>query len=138
MTLLDAYALIAFLTGGPALEPVVGLLRKGGTAVSAVNLVETCDIAARRHRIATELVLETLEPLLGGVLQVLPLELGTAERAGALRARHYDRTTCAISLADAVLLASARDADSIATSDPAVLSVADTLGIVTVPLPPAR
>ena len=138
MTLLDAYALIAFLTGGPALETVERLLREGGAALSAVNLVETCDVAARRHGIPTHRVLEMLEPLLGGVLQVIPLELHTAERAGALRARHYDRMTCAISLADAVLLASARDADRIATSDPAVLSVAATLGIASLALPPTR
>jgi hypothetical protein len=46
--------------------------------------------------------------------------------------------TCAISLADAVLLASARDADRIATSYPAVLSVAATLGIASLALPPTR
>jgi PIN domain nuclease of toxin-antitoxin system len=138
VTLLDAYAMIAFLTGGPALEAVTEALRGGGAALCAVNLAETCDVAARRRGIPAERVLEALEPLLDGVLKVLPLELTTAARAGALRARHYDRATCAISLADAVLLASACETDRIATSDQALLSVAATLGIATLPLPPSR
>ena len=48
-----------------------------------------------------------------------------ASRAGALRAEHYQRSTCAVSLADCCALATSLTlAIPLATADPALASVA--------------
>jgi len=135
VTLLDAHALIDFLTGGPAVDTVTKLLRTGDCAATTVNIAETCDVSARRYGIPTDRVMELLEPLLGGVIAIVALELSTAIRAGTLRAQRYSRATRPLSLADAILLASARPGDRIATADPLVLDVAHELGIARLPLP---
>jgi hypothetical protein len=45
VTLLDAYALIAFLVGGPATQDVRAILREGDAAVATANLVEALDVS---------------------------------------------------------------------------------------------
>jgi predicted nucleic acid-binding protein len=79
--------------------------------------------------------MEVLEPLLETALTVIPLDLDIARRAAALRSAHYHRSKRPISLADAVLLASARPGRTIATSDPDVLAVAKAESIEVVALP---
>lgn len=124
MTLLDAYALIAFLVGGPAAPHVRGILREGDAAIATANLAETLDVSQRLHGLAMPRAMEILEPLFDGPLTAIALDLPTAQRAVEVRARHYHRSTCPISLADAVLLATARPGDRLATADPDVLAVA--------------
>ena len=51
MTLLDAYALIAFLIGGPAAAQVRSILREGDAGVTTANLVEVLDVIAIAHRL---------------------------------------------------------------------------------------
>ena len=138
VTFLDAHALIDFLTGGPALGAVTQLLRGDDTAATTTNIAETCDVSARRLGIPVARVMDLLEPLLGSVLTVVPLDLETAIRAGTLRAEHYGRATRRLSLADAVLLASARPGDKIATADPLVLELAQALDVTPVRLPAGR
>lgn len=138
VTFLDAYALIGFLAGGQALEPVRQLLRAGGAAVTTANIAETCDVSARRFGIPIARVVDLLDPLFGGPLKVVPLDLATAINAGALRAEHYARGGRELSIADAVLLASARRGDAIATADPLVLELAAQRGIVPMALPSGR
>lgn len=135
MTLLDAYALVAFLVGGPAAPQVRGLLREGGTAVATANLAEALDVSARTFGLPIERAMEVLEPLLDEALGSVPLDLARARRAAAIRARHYHRTSRPISLADAILVASAGPGDRIATADPDVLAVAETEAIGTIILP---
>jgi PIN domain nuclease of toxin-antitoxin system len=135
VTLLDAYALIAFLVGGPAAPHVRSLLREGDAAVATANLVEVLDVSERVHGVATERVLEVLEPLLDGSLAGVPLDTPIAYRAAEIRARHYHRSSCPISVADAVLLASAGEGDRIATADPDVLAVATEETLDTLVLP---
>ena len=132
MTLLDAYALVAFLVGGPAAPQVRGLLRDGGTAVVTANLAEALDVSARTFGLPIERAMEVLEPLLDETLGSVPLDLDRARRAAAIRARHYHRTSRPISLADAILVASAGPGDRIATADPDVLAVAETEAIGTI------
>ncbi len=135
MTLLDAYALIAFLIGGPAATRVRALLREGGAAVATANLAEALDVSERVRGLQMTRALEHLEPLFGGPLTVVPLDLSIALRAAQTRATHYKKSSRPISLADAILLASAQPGDRIATSDPDVLAVAAVTGIEAVPLP---
>ncbi len=124
MTLLDAYALIAFMVGGPATPQVRAILREGNAAVASANLAETLDVSQRLYRLPIARAMEILEPLLEGPLTVLVLDLEGARRAAAIRANHYHRTSRPLSLADAVLIASAKPGDRIATADPHVLAVA--------------
>jgi predicted nucleic acid-binding protein len=135
MTLLDGYALVAFLVGGPAAPQVRGLLREGHTAVATANLAEALDVAARTYGLAIERSMEVLEPLLDGTLGSVSLDLVRARRAASVRARHYDRAARPISLADAILIASAGPGDRIATADPDVLAVAEAEAIPTIALP---
>ncbi len=78
---------------------------------------------------------EHLEPLLDGAIVPVPLDVDIARRAAGLRARHYHRSRCRISLADAILLASVGPGDRVATADPDVLAVAKREGMAAVELP---
>lgn len=135
MTLLDAYALVAFLVGGPAAPAVRGLLREGGTSVATANLAEALDVSARWYGLSVERAMEVLEPLLDGTLATVSLDLVRAQRAAIIRARHYQRAARPISLADAILVASAGPGDRIATADPDVLAVAEAEAVAVLALP---
>jgi predicted nucleic acid-binding protein len=135
VTLLDAYALIAFLVGGPAASQVRTILREGDAAAATANLAEAPDVSQRVHGVPIERAFEVLEPLLEGPLAAISLDIHVAHRAAQIRATHYHRASRPISLADAVLIASAGEGDRIATADPDVLAVASAENIRTVSLP---
>ncbi len=135
MTLLDAYAVVAFLVGGPAASRVSGLLREGAASVATANLTESLDVSARVYGLPIDRAMEVLEPLLETTLGTVPLDLPPARRAAVIRARHLHRTSRPISLADAILVATAGPGDRIATADPDVLAVAEAEAIATISLP---
>lgn len=135
MTLLDAYALIAFLIGGPAGPHVRAILREGDAAVATANLVEALDVSERVHDLPIPLAAETLEPLFAEALAAVPLDSAIALRAAGIRAAYYHRADRPISLADAVLIASVGPGDRLATADPDVLAVAAAEKLETVRLP---
>jgi PIN domain nuclease of toxin-antitoxin system len=135
VTVLDAYALIAFLTGGPAAAQVRAILRDGGAAVATANLAEVLDVSSRVHGVSIFRAMEVLEPLLEGPLTAVDLNLARARRAAEIRAAHHHRSARPISLADAVLIASAGREDRIATADPDVLAVAAAEEVETLRLP---
>lgn len=135
MALLDAYALIAYVVGGPAQEMVRTILREGKTAIATANLVEVLDVAERVHGLPIRLVSDVLDGLFATTLSVVHLDERHAQRAGELRVEHYHRSRSPLSLADAILIASAQPGDRIVTADPDVLATATSLGIETVELP---
>jgi PIN domain nuclease of toxin-antitoxin system len=138
VTLLDAYALIAFLVGGPAAAPVRSILREGDAAITTTNLAETLDVSGRLYGLAIARAVELIEPLAAGPLRTISLDTELAIRAAAIRSRHYHRTRRPISLADSVLIASAMDGPDfhrVATADPDVLAVAQEEHVPTVALP---
>jgi len=135
VTLLDAYALIAFVVGGSAAQQVRAILRDGDAAVATANLVEVLDVSQRVHGVPIPRAMEVLEPLFESALTSIPLDLSVAHRAAEVRAKHYHRSSCPISLADAVLIASATGGDRIATADPDVLTVAKAEDVASVALP---
>jgi predicted nucleic acid-binding protein len=135
VTLLDAYALIAFLVGGPAAEPVRAILREGDAAVATANLAEALDVSRRLYSLPIASVVDILEPLFEGPLTAIPLHTGVARGAAEIRAEHYHRSSRPISLADAVLIASAGLDDCIATADPHVLAIASAVGVDSTALP---
>lgn len=135
MILLDAYAIIAFLVGGPAAPQVRILLREGDTGVATANLAEALDVSQRIHGLPVGRAMEVLEPLFDGALTALPLDLAVARRAAEIRAAHYHRSSRPISLADSILVATARRGDRLATADPDVLAVARAEALEAIALP---
>lgn len=135
MTVLDAYALIAYVIGGPAQKQVISILREGDTAIATANLIEVFDVVGRQHGFPVARVAEVIEPLFAGSLSVVHLDEHLARNAAELRVEYYHRSRSPLSLADVVLLASARPGDRIATADPDVLKTAALLEIETVELP---
>lgn len=137
MTLIDAYGLVALVANEPAASEVEGLLRGGECRVVAVNLAEAIDVCARSHDFSLGQIRNALEPLiLGGVLAVAVSDEGKAWIAAEIRAEHYHRTRCPLSMADCLLLAHAlSEGNSLATSDPHVADVARTAGATVIALP---
>jgi predicted nucleic acid-binding protein len=127
--LLDAYALIAFLVAGPGAAQVRVLLRTGEAAVTTANLAETLDVSQRIYGLPVSRADAVLGPLFDGWLAAVDLDRSISRRAAEIRATYYHRSTRPISLADAVLIASAKDGDQIATADPHVLEVAQAESI---------
>jgi PIN domain nuclease of toxin-antitoxin system len=138
VTILDAYALVAFLVAGPAAAQVRGILRDGSTAIVTANLAEALDVSKRIYGLSIERAMEVLDPLIGGTLTPIVVDVPLARRAAEVRAQHYHRSTRPISLADCCLLAAAGPDDRIATSDPDVLAVAAVEALQSIRLPAER
>jgi len=136
-TLLDANALVAVILGEPAMQPVLGLLRGGNTAMTGPNVAEVYDISIRREGLPALRVAEVMDPLFESAVEVLAVDAGLARRAAEIRRERYHRATRPLSLADVILLAAAGARDRIASSDTDVLAVAADLGIATIELPPS-
>jgi predicted nucleic acid-binding protein len=102
--------------------------------VATANLAEALDVSQRVYGLPIARAMEVLETLFAETLATRTLDLPTAQRAADIRARHYHRSARPISLADAILLASAGPDDRIATADPDVLAVASDEGVRVVEL----
>ena len=125
MTLLDAYALVAFIAEEPAAAEVEALLRGPRSGVVVINLAEAVDICTRVHGLDLRAVGNALDPLLGEILEVLASTEEEAWEAARLRLTYYDRSSAALSIADCLVLAHAvLGGDAIATSDPALAGAA--------------
>jgi PIN domain nuclease of toxin-antitoxin system len=136
-TLIDASALIALLGAEPAAGEVQEMLRSGA-AMTTLNLAEAIDRLKRRYDLEIERTRPVIEGLLAKSLMLLPLGPPQAWRAGEIRAAHYHRSRCPISLADAVLVASAPAGGRIASADGPLLTVAASEGIATAALPDSK
>ena len=135
LILLDAYPLVAYITGEPPADEVMALLEDGFAGVPAINAAETLDVVCRVYGADPDDVERELDSLVAqDVLRVLPSTRRLAWLAGRLRLEHYHRRSRSLSIADCFLLASAGSDDAIATVDPAVLEVARFEGIATVAL----
>ena len=136
---LDAQALVAFFRAEPAAEEVALRLRAGGV-VSAVNLVEVVDQLVRVTGAALDDVQAALMHLVVDdalTVQEVSAELGL--HAGRLRAAHYSRQHCPVSLADCVAAATASSlALPLATADAHLARVVVREGGRLVPLPNSR
>lgn len=135
MIILDTSALVALLYGEPAEGEVAALLRSGECATPASCLSEVVDQLIRRNGIPAEEVVDCLEPLIDASLGILPIENRIGWQAGEYRGVYYSRNSCALSLADCLVLASATLEDEIATSDPALAAIARDLELTVISLP---
>jgi PIN domain nuclease of toxin-antitoxin system len=136
-TVLDASALVAFLTDEPAKRQVEELLRRRPPpTISAVNLAETIDTLVRVGGADEGAVRDRVDWLIVGGLEVEPVWLRVARSAAAIRSRHYHHTRAPISHADAVCVATAMTLGSeLATCDADLGAVARSLGVPVIALP---
>ena len=135
MTVLDAYAMLALLRDEPAADEVESLLR-GQCSMSTANLAETVDQLVRVFGRPTDDVHADLALLVHAGLEVVPVDANIGLAAGDLRARHYHRERCPVSLADCLAAATALSReDPLATADPTLAAVVRAEGGDIVPLP---
>lgn len=131
--MLDAYAVIAYLKAEPAAGEVRALLDDGDATLTAVGIGEVIDHLVRLAGADEETAALDVAQL--GLLEGVVVDSGLALAAGRLRARHYHRTRCAVSMADCIAAEAARRASRpLATSDPHLLDVCHAEGVPTVVL----
>lgn len=119
MTILDAYAVLAFLKDEAAAGEVEQLINDGG-ALTAAGVAEVIDHLVRLGGADEEEASLDLAQL--GLDDAVVVDGDLAGAAGRLRARRYHRTRCPVSLADCVAAEVARySGRSLATADPALL-----------------
>lgn len=134
---LDAYAVIAALLGERARAEVEPLLATG--LLCAPNLAEVADVCVRVHGNRDDETRERIRWLVTGGLEVVDLTERAALTAGSLRARHYRKRTCEVSLGDCYALALAQEKGvPLATADPHLAAAASAEGVKVVALPDSR
>lgn len=128
MTVLDAYAVIAYLRAEPAATEVRTLLASAGAALTTVGVAEVLDHLIRVAGADEEDATLDLAQL--GLLDAIPVSAALGANAGRLRARRYHRTRCPVSMAGCVAAEAARSqAEPLATSDPGLLDICHLEGI---------
>ena len=128
MTVLDAYALVAYLRGEAAANDVATLLRMP-TILSAANAAEVLDQLVRVYGRDADDVHADLALLANAGMHLAPVTADAALLAGRLRARHYHRQRMAVSLADCIAAATAlSERRPLATADPALAALVRTEG----------
>ena len=133
MTILDAYAVLAFLKGEAAAGEVEELIIAGG-ALTSLGVAEVIDHLVRLAGVDEEEATLDLAQLGLDDAVVIDSEVGGA--AGRFRARHYHRTRSPVSLADCVAAEVARSTRRpLATSDPALLDACHSQNIAVTVLP---
>jgi PIN domain nuclease of toxin-antitoxin system len=138
VTILDSFAVLAFLKDEPAAPEVARLLAEDPPpALTALGVAEVLDHLVRLVGVDEEDAVLDLAQL--GLAEAFPIDADLAGRAGRLRARHYHRRTRAVSLADCVLVEVARREDrAVVTSDPHLLDTCKAEGVAYVALADAR
>jgi predicted nucleic acid-binding protein len=133
LTILDSYAVLAFLKNEGAAPEVEALIATGGTALTVVGLAEVLDQLIRIGGADEEDA--SLDVAQLGLDDPVPIDERLAAAAGRLRARRYHRTYCPVSLADCLAAEVARSTTRpLATSDPDLLNVCHDEGIAVVVL----
>lgn len=111
------------------------MLRSGDTQISAANLAEVLDVLIRRDGFSATEVAQLVDPLVQTALVVVGVTSGIAWSAARVRARHYHRRDCALSLADCIAIATSLEAGKIATADALLAQVARDEGVEVIVLP---
>jgi PIN domain nuclease of toxin-antitoxin system len=138
VTVLDAYAVIAYLRGEPSADEVAELLL-GPTILTSVNAAEVLDQMVRVYGCDPDAVEADLALLshAGMTVQAVTHELGM--EAGRIRARRCHRDRVAVSLADCLAASAALAArQPLATADPALAAVVRAEGGDVHPLPDSK
>jgi PIN domain nuclease of toxin-antitoxin system len=123
VTVLDAYAVIAYLRGEPSSTEVAGLLR-APALLTSVNAAEVCDQMVRVFGADPDEIEADLALLCHAGATMLPVSYELGMEAGRIRARRYHRDRAAVSLADCVAASAALASHRpLATCDPALAAV---------------
>lgn len=123
MTVLDAYAVLAYLRAEPCADDVAALLR-APTILSAANAAEVLDQLVRVYGSDPDDVHADLALLAKAGMHLAPVTADIGMFAGRLRAKHYHRDRAAVSLADCIAAATALTSNQpLATSDPALATL---------------
>ena len=135
MTVLDAYAVIAYL-GDEAAASEVSRLLSAPCLLPLGNMAEVVDRLRRLQERSTADILFALEALERSGVSMAPTTFEGAFLAGVLRARHYHRERCPVSLADCFTAATAlRLRQPLATADPALADLCEDEGGDVIRLP---
>lgn len=138
MTVLDAYAVVAYLRAEPCADDVATLLR-GSSTLSAANAAEVVDQLTRVFGSDADDVHADLALLANAGMDLIPVTADLGLLAGRLRAKHYHRDRSAVSLPDCIAAATALSLNqALATSDPALAGVVRTEGGAVHGLPDSR
>lgn len=138
MTVLDAYAIIAYLRGEPSSAEVAGLLR-APTRLTAINAAEVCDQMVRVFGSDPDAVEADLALLCHAGMRLVPVSAELAMEAGRIRARRYHREHAALSFADCVAASAALAyREPLATADPALADAVRAEGGEVCPLPDSK
>lgn len=133
LTILDAYAVLAFLKDEAAASEVEALITAGSSALTVVGLAEVLDNLIRIGGSDDEDASLDVGQL--RLNDPVPIDEKLAGAAGRLRARHYHRVQRPVSLADCLAGEVARSQiRPLATSDPALLDVCHDEGIAVIVL----
>jgi len=128
LTVLDAYAVLAYLKGERAALEVRALLGLADASLTAVGVAEVLDHLVRLSGADEEDAALDLAQL--DLLDGIPVDAGIGAAAGRLRARRHHRTNCQVSLADCVAAEVARSRrQPLATADPHLLDVCHAEGV---------
>lgn len=123
MTVLDAYAVLAYLRSEPCAGEVATILRSP-TALTAANAAEVLDQLVRVFGRDPDDVHGDLALLSHAGMEIAPVTGELGLHAGRLRARYYHRERSAVSLADCIAAAAALSRGApIATSDPVLAAL---------------
>lgn len=134
MTVLDAYAVIAFLRAEPAAAQVKAILKQGDTDLTAIGVAEVLDHLIRI--VGADEDDATLDLAQLGLLDAVPVTPDLGAAAGRLRSRRYHRKRCTVSMADCIAAETARSRnEQLATSDPHLLDVCHAENIAHLVLP---
>ena len=107
--------------------------------LSAVNLAEVVDVMTRIYQWPVDGTMTALAMLESGGLTIVPADAAVGALAGVLHARHYDRRSSPLSMADCVALATAVVIDdALATSDQPLAAAARAENVTVLPLPDSR
>jgi predicted nucleic acid-binding protein len=132
---LDSYAVLALLNGGPAAGDVQRIVEDDeDSLLTPLGVAEVLDHLVRLANVEEEEAMLDLAQL--GLATPTPVESELAARAGLLRARHYRRKSRAVSLADCVAAENARPLGCrLASADPHLLDLCRDESIAVIPLP---
>lgn len=130
MIVLDASCVVSLLRGEPGQADVVAALTHD-CAMNVLNRAEVIDRLSR-HGASVDDVAADLDTL---GIAFIALDVDTADRAAGLRAKHYHRTECPLSMADCVALATALATDAtLATSDAHLATIVRANGCAVMPI----
>lgn len=123
MTVLDAYAVLAYFRAEGAAGEVARLLRRP-TLMSAVNAAEVIDQLVRVYDRDKDDVHADVALLAHSGMTIAPVTPDLGLHAGQLRAEHYHRERMPVSMADCIAAATALSTDRpLATSDAALANL---------------